>query len=43
MRIISLRQQMLDMNDLSWQMQEAVHDVWCMYGFDAARVFLQGA
>ncbi len=38
-----LRSQFLDWHDLSLDMQLAVYDVWCVHGFDAARVFLQGA
>jgi hypothetical protein len=41
--MLFLRNQLLDLNDLNLEMQEAVYDVWLVYGFDAARVFCQGA
>lgn len=38
-----LRGQLLDFNDLSLDMQLAVYEVWRDHGYDAARVFCQGA
>lgn len=41
--ITTLRAQMADWNDLSQDYQEAVLAVWFAYGYDAARVYCEGA
>ena len=38
-----LRNQILDWNDLSLDMQLAVDDIWKAYGIDAMRCFCAGA
>jgi hypothetical protein len=41
--VTSLRHQMADYNDLHPAYQEALLSVWAAYGYDAARVYCQGA
>ena len=41
--ITSLRHQMADYNDLHPAYQDALLCVWNAHGYDAARVFCQGA
>ena len=39
----TLREQMLDWNDLSLAMMIAADDIWAGFGIDAVRVFCMGA